>query len=313
MAETKLTTRVSETTSTTGTGTLDLNGAQTGYRAFSDELTSADETWYLIVDSATSPTLYEVGRGVFTTGSPNTLSRDAVVASSNAGNKVSLPVGTAIVSGSPAKEFISRLSAITTQSVTLDDQASDPSTGANQIAAYNKDGVLTLRAANDGAITTAGSPTRLANAESLGTGSSYTKTGIPSWATHIAITIRDLSTDGGVVPALRLGTSGGLAASGYVGSAVFILNAANPELTAGTTGFLLGSSWAAGVVVSGTIDLWLHSSGSNIWMATYTLNREDVAQIVSGAGTVGLSGALDRVGFVTTDNFDDGTVTIYYE
>ena len=158
-----------------------------------------------------------------------------------------------------------------------------------------------------------GRPTRLANTESLGTGNSYTKAGVPSWATHIAITIRDLSTNGTVVPALRLGTSGGLATTGYVGNAVYILNAANPELSGGTTGFLLGSSWAAAVVVTGTIDLWLHSSGSNIWTMKYTLNREDADQIVSGAGTVGLSGALDRVGFVTTDNFDDGTVTIYYE
>ena len=138
MAETKLTTRVSETTSTTGTGTLDLNGAQTGYRGFSDELTSGDETWYLITDSATSPTLYEAGRGTFTTGSPNTLSRDTVVASSNSGNKVSLPVGTAIVSGSPSKEFIDRLSAISTESVTLPRQTTEPTTGSTEGALFTK-------------------------------------------------------------------------------------------------------------------------------------------------------------------------------
>lgn len=152
MADTKLTTRVSETTSTTGTGTLDLNGAQTGYRGFSDELTSGDETWYLITDSATSPTFYEAGRGTFTTGSPNTLSRDTVVASSNSGNKVSLPVGTAIVSGSPSKEFIDRLSAITTQAVLLEDQSSDPSTPASTIARYSKSGVPFRRGPSDGTV-----------------------------------------------------------------------------------------------------------------------------------------------------------------
>ena len=313
MAETKLTTRVSETTSTTGTGTLDLNGAQTGYRAFSDELTSADETWYLIVDSATSPTFYEVGRGVFTTGSPNTLSRDAVVASSNAGNKVSLPVGTAIVSGSPAKEFISRLSAITTQSVTLDDQASDPSTGANQIAAYNKDGVLTLRAASDGAVTTAGSPTRLANTESLGSGSSYTKTGVPSWVTRVGVSLRDLSTNGTAVPVLRLGTSGGLVTTNYIMRSGFVLDAANPELSGYTTGFALGDSWLASLVISGEISLLLHDETNGIWDVSYVLSREDATQLILGAGQVQLSGTLDRIGLVTTDNFDDGTVTIYYE
>ena len=154
MAETKLTTRVSETTSTTGTGTLDLNGAQTAYRAFSTELNSGDETWYLITDSATSPTFYEAGRGTFTTGSPNTLSRDTVTASSNSDNKVSLPIGTAIVTGSPSKEFINRLSAITTQAVTLDEQAAAPTTAANQVAVFAQENggaaALLVRPESDG-------------------------------------------------------------------------------------------------------------------------------------------------------------------
>lgn len=158
MAETKLTTRVSETTSTTGTGALDLNGAQTGYRSFSDELISGDETWYLITDSATSPTFYEAGRGVFTSGSPNTLSRDAVIASSSFGNKVSLQVGTHIVTGSPPADFLNRMSAITTQAIKLDNQASDPATGADEVAVYQKSGVPKVRGPGNGTVADLGTP-----------------------------------------------------------------------------------------------------------------------------------------------------------
>lgn len=134
MADTKLLTRVSETTTSTGTVTLDLAGAQTGYRAFLDEASSGDEVWYLLVDDPNSPTFYECGRGTITSGTPNTLSRDEVVASSNADSKVSLPVGTTIVSSSPPKEFLDRIGRVMFMEV-----ASAPTTAANQGAVYVKE------------------------------------------------------------------------------------------------------------------------------------------------------------------------------
>ena len=86
--------RVVETTQTTGTGTLDLDGAQTGFRAFSDELTTGRAVYYVIEDDPASPTEYEYGIGTWTSGSPNTLSRDTVEGSSNGGSKISLTGGT---------------------------------------------------------------------------------------------------------------------------------------------------------------------------------------------------------------------------
>ena len=139
MTETKLTTRVIETTLTTGTGTLDLNGPVTGYRAFGDDLTSGDETWYLITDSASTPTVFEIGRGTFTAAEPNTLSRDAVLYSTNGNNKVILqPEVTYIVNGSPPADFIGRLSPISTQSITLDELSVAPATAGGQGALYAK-------------------------------------------------------------------------------------------------------------------------------------------------------------------------------
>ncbi len=86
--------RVVETTQTTGTGTLDLDGAQTGFRAFSDELITGQTVYYAIEDDPKNPTEYEYGIGTWTSGSPNTLSRDTVEGSSNGGSKISLTGGT---------------------------------------------------------------------------------------------------------------------------------------------------------------------------------------------------------------------------
>lgn len=77
-----------ETTSTTGTGTVTLLGAKTGYLAFS---TAGDQNQvpYCITDG----TNWEVGQGTYTL-SGTTLSRDIVYASSNANALVNFPVGT---------------------------------------------------------------------------------------------------------------------------------------------------------------------------------------------------------------------------
>lgn len=82
--------RVRETTTTTGTGTITLAGAVSGFRAFST-IGNANTTYYTIVGQGT--TEWEVGLGTYTlTGT--TLSRDTVLASSNAGSKVVFSAGT---------------------------------------------------------------------------------------------------------------------------------------------------------------------------------------------------------------------------
>lgn len=93
--------RVKETTDSTGTSTIDLNGAATGFRAFLDEANSGDSVYYLIVDDPANPTAYEYGIGTITAGTPDTLSRDTVEGSSNSGSKVSFLAGTKTVIASP--------------------------------------------------------------------------------------------------------------------------------------------------------------------------------------------------------------------
>jgi hypothetical protein len=83
--------RVKETTTSTGTTAITLAGAVTGYQTFSSAIGNANTTYYTIADQAGAN--WEVGIGTYTT-SGNTLSRDTVLASSNAGALVTFTSGT---------------------------------------------------------------------------------------------------------------------------------------------------------------------------------------------------------------------------
>ncbi len=80
--------RVQETTTTTGTGTITLAGAVTGFQSFS-VIGNANTTYYTIAAGSE----FEVGIGTYT-ASGTTLSRDTVLESSNAGSLVDFSAGT---------------------------------------------------------------------------------------------------------------------------------------------------------------------------------------------------------------------------
>lgn len=82
--------RVKETTTTTGTGTVTLLGAATGFQSFS-AIGNTNTTYYTIAGQTTSE--WEVGIGTYTS-SGTTLARTTVVSSSNAGALVNFSAGT---------------------------------------------------------------------------------------------------------------------------------------------------------------------------------------------------------------------------
>jgi hypothetical protein len=82
--------RVKETTTTTGTGTLTLDGAATGFQSFA-AVGNTNTTYYCIAGQASNE--WEVGIGTYTS-SGTTLSRDTVLASSNSGSLVTFSAGT---------------------------------------------------------------------------------------------------------------------------------------------------------------------------------------------------------------------------
>jgi microcystin-dependent protein len=93
MAGIKFYDRVKETSTTTGTGTLTLSGAVTGFRAFST-LGDGNSCYYTVEHSNGSE--WEVGIGTYTS-SGTTLSRTTILASSNSNNAVSFSSGTKYV------------------------------------------------------------------------------------------------------------------------------------------------------------------------------------------------------------------------
>ena len=116
--------RVKETSTTTGTGTLNLAGAETGYESFVAGIGTTNTTYYAI--ELNSAGEYEVGIGTVTDASPDTLSRTTIISSSNSDAAVNFSAGTKNVFCTlPAKRTVSPVMTATgfvvTHASTLDE------------------------------------------------------------------------------------------------------------------------------------------------------------------------------------------------
>ncbi len=83
--------RVKETTTSVGTSTINLAGAEDNFETFVTGVGTGNTTYYAIVDKGNSE--FEVGIGTVTSGTPDTLSRDTVLASSNSDALVNFSAG----------------------------------------------------------------------------------------------------------------------------------------------------------------------------------------------------------------------------
>jgi len=84
--------RVKETSTTTGTGTFDLDGAVTGFETFVAGIASTNTTYYAIFHQGEDE--WEVGLGTVTDATPDTLARTTVITSSNSDSAVTFTAGT---------------------------------------------------------------------------------------------------------------------------------------------------------------------------------------------------------------------------
>ena len=84
--------RVKETSTTTGTGTLNLSGAVTGFETFVAGVGNGNTTYYAIVNRDADE--WEVGLGTVTDASTDTLARTTVITSSNSDSATSFSAGT---------------------------------------------------------------------------------------------------------------------------------------------------------------------------------------------------------------------------
>ena len=84
--------RVKETTTTNGTSTINLAGAETGCESFVAGIGNTKTTYYANVHQTADE--FEVGIGTVTDASPDTLSRTTIISSSNSDSAVNFSSGT---------------------------------------------------------------------------------------------------------------------------------------------------------------------------------------------------------------------------
>lgn len=140
-------------------------------------------------------------------------------------------------------------------------------------------------------------------------------TGIPSWANRVTVLLSATSTSGTSQVAIRLGTSGGFATSGYNGHACNIEAATagsffSPDLLP------LEASGAAAYVRYGRCDIRRVNGNEWVMSSHIGVSGAAAARNSFGGGGISLGGTLDRVRLTTvngTDTFDGGSVNISWE
>ena len=146
-------------------------------------------------------------------------------------------------------------------------------------------------------------------------GTSIDFTGIPSWVKRVTVMFNGVSTNGTSEVILRIGTSSGIQATGYLTTSS--IAASLVASTNDTTGFrIFNNGGSASDVRNGFITFVLLDSASGIWAATGLIGQSDQARMCTVAGSKTLSGTLDRVRITTvngTDTFDAGSINIIYE
>ena len=119
--------RVKETSTSTGTGTINLAGAETGFETFVSGVGTTNNTFYCISHDGTNE--FEVGIGTVTDATPDTLSRDTIISSSNSDSTVDFSAGTKTVFCTyPAKRAPSASMTATTYVTTHSSTISDTQT-----------------------------------------------------------------------------------------------------------------------------------------------------------------------------------------
>lgn len=137
-------------------------------------------------------------------------------------------------------------------------------------------------------------------------------TSIPSGTKKITISLVGVSLSGTDDILVRIGDSGGLETTGYIGTGT--LATGSVSTTASTTGLRIKMGTAS-IDANGSLILTLVDSTNHIWAANGTFSHGNQTSTAFCGGSKTLSEELDRISLVTTgsDTFDAGTVNIAYE
>ena len=143
-------------------------------------------------------------------------------------------------------------------------------------------------------------------------GTSIDFTGIPSWAKKITVMFNGVSTSGASNIQVQIGNTT-IQTTGYLSFNSRISGTAVATL-ASTSGFLLNSYQTATDSQQG--QFFLINISNNTWTSTSSVYSTGYLASQIQAGSVTLSGTLDRIRVTTvngTDTFDAGQINIMYE
>jgi hypothetical protein len=151
------------------------------------------------------------------------------------------------------------------------------------------------------------------NWNSLSTNTSIDFTSIPSWVKRITVMFNGVSTSGSSNYLVQIG-SGSFVTTGYLSNAAGVGGGGYIAVSS-TLGFIVknGDEASTNVFCGQMI---LTTPGSNIWIACHNVSSISATPRPGhGAGSVTLSGALDRIRITAngTDTFDAGSINILYE
>ena len=150
--------------------------------------------------------------------------------------------------------------------------------------------------------------------EATTSGTSFTKTGIPSWATQVIVTFANCGLNGTNNLQIQLGDSGGIETTGY--------NSASCKMTGGgylgldstdafsTTAFHITT---ASLNINGSITFTLHDSATNHW-ASQGCYSGSASNTFICSGQKALSSALTQIKLLPTSSntFDSGSWSVSY-
>ncbi len=141
--------------------------------------------------------------------------------------------------------------------------------------------------------------------------SSINFTGIPSWVKRITVTLDGISFAAAGAARLRIGTSSGLATTGYSTQTYAIQAAAATTSGNATDGIGFMTTGANAGTNSG--HFVVTNLSGNTWICTQMISRSD-SFLLFATGSITLSASLDRLSLVAiTSTFDAGSINILYE
>ncbi|MBM5801693.1 MAG: hypothetical protein FJ077_12855 [Cyanobacteria bacterium K_DeepCast_35m_m2_023] len=146
-------------------------------------------------------------------------------------------------------------------------------------------------------------------------GTSIDFTGIPSWVKRVTVMFSGVSLSSNAALLVQIG-SGSVTSSGYLSSSSYVSHQFTNTTsgTNNTSGYVVLANNASSVV-DGMLIIALQTGNTYVSSHVAATRAAGLGAIVFGAGTVSLSGALDRVRVTSTstDTFDAGTINILYE